>query len=322
MKNSIKTVLGKHDVEEMTRQSFGRHISVAEMKPLEDGFFNAACLLRLSNGIEAVLKVSPTTDVRVMRYEQGMMAAEVEVLQLLKSAGLPVPGVYHYDNSRRLLDSEYFFMEKVKGTPYNHLKGSLSNAVKGRIEEQLGELNRKINEIKGTKFGSPTNPEYQSSDWSTSFLKLVQDLMLDAKEIGAQLPATTSTILGAFERHRDSLLEVTVPELVHWDLWDGNVFIEEERITGIIDCERALYGDPLMEFYFRNFEDPIDFLKGYGDIKLTQDAKIRSRMYDLYLDLILHIECNFRGYENKDHMNWAKDRLWDSWAEFSKTLLS
>lgn len=51
--------------------------------------------------------------------------------------------------------------------------------------------------------------------------------------------------------------EVTVPRLVHWDLRAGNVLVEQERITGLIDFERCLWGDVRMEVGFRTFaRDP------------------------------------------------------------------
>ena len=49
-----------------------------------------------------------------------------------------------------------------------------------------------------------------------------------------------------------ALDEVQSPRLVHWDLWDGNVFVDPAtaQITGISDFERSLWGDPLMEVNF------------------------------------------------------------------------
>ena len=65
----------------------------------------------------------------------------------------------------------------------------------------------------------------------------------------------------------DVLDEVSEPALVHWDLWAGNVFVKDGKITGITDFERALWGDPLMEHYFRMITEPKRpeaFLRGYG----------------------------------------------------------
>lgn len=71
-------------------------------------------------------------------------------------------------------------------------------------------------------------------------------------------------LLSRLEEEKEFFEEVTVPCLVHWDLWEGNVFVSGGKITGIIDWERALWADPLLELGFRTYDDPADFLEGYG----------------------------------------------------------
>jgi aminoglycoside phosphotransferase (APT) family kinase protein len=41
-----------------------------------------------------------------------------------------------------------------------------------------------------------------------------------------------------------ALDEVTRPALIHFDLWPGNIFVDGSRIVGLIDHERAFWGDP------------------------------------------------------------------------------
>ena len=49
-----------------------------------------------------------------------------------------------------------------------------------------------------------------------------------------------------------ALDEVTVPALVHFDLWPGNILVDRPadgpaRIGGLIDGERMFWGDPLAD---------------------------------------------------------------------------
>jgi len=109
------------------------------------------------------------------------------------------------------------------------------------------------------------------------------------------------------ESRLDALRDVTEPRLLHWDLWDGNVFVKEGRVSGIVDFERAIWGDPLMEFYFGRFHNSKAFRQGYG-VSSPDPAQIaRRKLYDLYIDLILYIECDFRQYENREHIRWTRD---------------
>jgi aminoglycoside phosphotransferase (APT) family kinase protein len=48
------------------------------------------------------------------------MNTEVKVMQLLREyTDLPIPEVYYYDKSRTLIDSKYYFMEKIQGEAYS-----------------------------------------------------------------------------------------------------------------------------------------------------------------------------------------------------------
>jgi aminoglycoside phosphotransferase (APT) family kinase protein len=90
---------------------------------------------------------------------------------------------------------------------------------------------------------------------------------------------------------------------VHFDLWNGNVFVDFSsnpvRLVGIIDGERAFWGDPLAELaslaLFGDIERDAAFLRAYGEEigqRLVFDAPTRTRvaLAQLYLYLIMWIE--------------------------------
>ncbi|ANS75215.1 hypothetical protein AWM70_11880 [Paenibacillus yonginensis] len=345
MRSATKAELTEQQLEKLIRVVFGGKTVIHHSKELEDGWFNAAYWITLStdrygedessgkgdgSGYSGgggsreektvILKAGPPQGARCMRYERNMMNAEVKALVMLREAGIPVPEVYGYDPSRTLVSSEYFVMECLDGMPFNQVKQGLAVQQVKQVQKALGRINRAINEIAGPGFGYLALKEFQSGDWDECFLNMVEGLLLDAEDVRCELPAEPYEIRGAFERGRASLREVREPRLVHWDLWDGNVFVDEGRITGIIDCERALWGDPLMEFYFRSVADSGDFLEGYGPVAQTPGAVKRKRMYDMYLNLIFHIEGVFRQYDNQDHLDWAKKNLWNDWPPFLQVM--
>jgi fructosamine-3-kinase len=116
-----------------------------------------------------------------------------------------------------------------------------------------------------------------------------------------------------FFRHADALDDIQEATLVHWDLWPANIFVIEKdgklEIEGIIDWERAYWGDPESEpAIAAKFYGPAFFV-GYGK-ELSDDlnAVIRHKMYSLFLLLVMKIEAKVR-FENADHLSWVQTEL-------------
>lgn len=314
--------LSRTEIEPLVRQAYGEGTTIRDLSELTGGMFNAAYRLRLSDGRETILKVSPPADARILTYETDIMRTEVEALRLVYGLdGVPVPEVCHYDPSRSLIGSEFFFMEFVPGTPYNELKSLVSDSERAEIEREIGRINRRINAVTGTGFGLPGHVKPVADlSWSSVFVQLMDDLLEDGQRLGAVLPMAYAEAEQAVVQLRPALDAVKQPQLVHWDLWEGNVMIREGRIVSILDWERALWGDPLMEYFFRGFVDNRHFLEGYGSRSEDAGSAARKALYDLYLGLIMVIECRSREYTDAGHVAWVQSNLVNGW-EHLRTLL-
>ena len=108
---------------------------------------------------------------------------------------------------------------------------------------------------------------------------------------------------------------MTVPQLIHWDLWDGKVFVLDGHICGIIDWERALWGDPLMDDRFRRHERSEAFLTGYGQKEFSNSETRRILWYDLFLYGVMMTEGAYRGYPNDSQYQWVKPLFAQSFQE-------
>lgn len=319
MDSFTKVKLDDGQLALLVETAFGKDAGIVSCSELTGGFFNTAYDLELSDGQTVILKIAPADETETLSYEKDIMRAEVEALQLVKTAGgIPVPAVYSYDESLQLIPSPYFFMEKIEGQPYSEVKDTLSIEQRASIEQELGRYQRLINEIKGPQFGLfGQMPEGMVASWRESFTSLMNNLLADAARLEAKLPASHDEIKRVLEQYYPALDEVTEPRLVHWDLWNGNLFVKDGVIVSIIDWERALWGDVLQEYYFRHFEDSAAFHKGYGLIFDSPNEMRRKKLYDLYLDLILVIECYSRQYKDENHVSWTLDNLTESWRTFT-----
>ena len=97
-------------------------------------------------------------------------------------------------------------------------------------------------------------------------------------------------------------------------MWAGNVFTENGNVTGIIDFERAMWADELMEVGFRTYDYNKDFFEGYGKEALNAAEQRRAQWYDMYLFHLMHTECDYRGYDHRWHYDWSGEMI-EKWVE-------
>ena len=144
----------------------------------------------------------------------------------------------------------------------------------------------------------------------------------DAERLSIDLKVSREQLFRDLDRSREIFDEVKIPVLVHWDLWDGNIFVKDNRITGIIDWERSLWADPLMEVGFRTYVPDRDFYNGYGIERLSEKEYLRALWYDVYTMLLVSQECDYRQYETRDMYDWASGHLVDKFNELHRTIHS
>ncbi|MDT8719586.1 phosphotransferase [Clostridium sp. 19966] len=290
-----KSRLNKIEISDMVRLAFGEAASIKKLEELKDGFFNTAYMIELSDGRKTVLKVSPAKEIKVLRYEKNIMNTEVTVMNKLKEDNIQVPKIYYYGKYKTFL--EFFFMEFIEGTPLNKLSSEMTEEQLNKVYKQLGEIVYKFHNIEGKYFGYISQPEKRFDTWKEAFLFMVKELLEDAADEEVKLPYSYNDIYNMIYEKSYVLDEVKQSSILHKDLWEGNIFIEEQtnNITGIIDWERAIYGDSIMDLVCGFLLDKPSFIdKYFGNKLLTYEEKIRVILYNIYLFLIMVIECTYR----------------------------
>lgn len=280
---------------------------------LGHGWFNVAYRIRLRDGREVVLKIAPPPAVEVLSYERGAMGIELAALALIREhTGVPVPEVEYADGSRELCDADYFFMPFIDADNLGVVGENLPEEERARYLEQLGAANRELNSLRGKAFGPLAGPG--DASWRTAFTGMVEDVLRDGERRDVVIGWDYDEVRAAFAEHAASLDEVVEPRFVEWDLWSGNVMVKDGSIVGIIDHERAFYGDPLIEAGFTGTVLPAfgaadAFMRGYGQAPLTDTELTRRRLYAMHLALIMVIETVYRGHTQPTQYEWARARL-------------
>lgn len=316
MQSKTKNLKTQDQIQQMTQRAFGVDLAPQDaVTELKDGWFNAGYLIRLADGREVVLKIAPPADAEVMQYERDIMTTEVHTMQQVKqNPRIPVPEIYFYDSSHDICDSSYFFMEKMEGDTLEHVKAGLPPEVQASLERQTGEIVREINTFTGTFFGYEGNPRLRADTWREAFMKIFESVMEDAEKKDVQFDFTHDDIREVVHKHLPALDEITTPVLVHWDAWNPNFFAKEGQIVGIIDFERALWAEPLMEAQFRPLlgEGITQQMHGYGKTSFTFTEGQRMHLYSLHLALVMHVECYYRNYDTDEIFNFSRGFISDT----------
>ena len=314
VQSQTKNVKTREEIDVLARHAFGLGLAPGEtgLRELTDGWFNAVHEIGLDDGRRVVLKIAPPPDAPVMTYERDLMATEVATMRLVRSdPAIPVPAVLFHDDSRRLCDAPYFFMEKASGDNLDHVRKSLSADEASALDRDVGAVVRAINGFRGEWFGLPGHPGLRAPTWREAFGRLVESVLEDAARRDVAFPRPVAEIRALLQHHAPTLDAVREPRLVHWDGWDKNFFVAGGRVSGLIDFERALWADPLMEAQFRalSWGGVSDALRGYGWTTFSDDEMVRNRLYTLHLALVMHTECFYRHYPDDEILDGSRDML-------------
>lgn len=285
-------------------------VRMKSYRELTEGLCNVAYRIELEDGRAVVLKIAPGNTECQMSYEVNMMRAEVSAMRLAQDhTDILVPRVYYYDDTKALCSSEYFFMECLEGNSFSSIKETLSKEEMEAIEYEIGQTVRRIHNLQGEKFGLLGAKESWQSEFFAYFYQLMVGVLHDGLRKNVDIGADYEEVRNLLLRDQLVFEEVRNPVLIHWDTWEGNWFIKDKKLVGLIDWERAMWGEGLMEDRFRSHCKSESFLRGYGIESFTKAQKLRLAWYDIYLYIIMMIEGSYREYDNDGQYQWAKKLL-------------
>ncbi len=306
MKSTTKPAVTLAQIQALVKKHFGSEAMVRDHCELTGGWFNAAFRVGIpAKGLDLVLKVAPAPGSKIFTYEQKAMEAEIAMLRMLAGhPAIPAPKLHAVDFDMDVVPSKCFFMDFLTGSPWNKIQGKVSRANHATLEKEFAAIQMAINAIKGNYFGFlelNDDGRVKKDNWYDAFSDLVAILLEDYAKFGIEVPPFASKTVTMLPKYERAFREVKTPSLVHWDLWEGNIFLERREdgyhVQGITDFERALWADPYIEVSFWNPKRHAVLVDCYGRAAFgTRDVQIRRAFYDLYLSMIMYLEQYTRGY--------------------------
>jgi fructosamine-3-kinase len=262
------------------------------------------------------------------------MTTEADYYRLAAARGVTsVPQTIYHGT---VAGEEALVMSLCPGRPWPEVAAQLSVGQQHALRAAVGRELASMHAITGPGFGYPAWPRMTATgphdeagsgsraarplaaSWREAFTAMVAAVLDDAQRYGVALPRPAQAIAAAVHRAGGVLDTVDTPALVHFDLWDGNILVdlaapEAPALGGLIDAERAFWGDPVAELaslWLLGDVDPDDgLLTGYraagGRLELDRSARRRLALYRLYLYLIMWIEVAPRAY-GEERVSWLR----------------
>jgi aminoglycoside phosphotransferase (APT) family kinase protein len=272
----------------MCQRGFGHAVQAESFDELGGGTFNTAYLVRLSDGQKVVLRVAPAQTADVDWQDAFLMRSEHAMQPFFAPVAALIPKTLLVDFTHQLLDRDYMFQTFIAGERWDDAWDELAPGENNRLWSQFGDIMRQIHEVRGAAFGLP-RPGFLFRRWSECVIDRFERTLQAATEIQ---PGTKdlSRILELVRAHPGYLDEIEAPRLLHGDLWLFNILIRrgsgEPDIVGILDADRAWWGDPMADwtmFIFAHAEQKAGhphFWRAYGKPEGRPAVMFRKSVYD------------------------------------------
>ena len=307
---------------------------VVDCERLGGGTFNTVFRVRRTDGSALVIKLAPSPDVTNMRHERGLLATETLFYERTQDVAVAVPKVLARGAEREDA-GEWLVMTECGGQNWSELTDHIDEQQRRSLRHELGRQVANVHTVTGPAFGYPSESIGPlRGTWRSAFTDMLEAVLDDADRFNAPLPWSTEHIRAAYAANSAVLDDVTVPRLVHFDLWDGNILVDgldgsgEPHIGGLIDAERAFWGDPLAEFVslalLGDIQQDDAFLEGYraagGSVTFDETKRRRLALYQTYLYLIMLVESVPRAFDEThraqryEHVVPQLVKAFDAWS--------
>ncbi|MHA1370159.1 MAG: phosphotransferase family protein [Promethearchaeota archaeon] len=313
----------KEKINIVTREYFG--CKPYRLERIKTGLFNTSFILYFKASLDVlrrhywnddtklVMRIAPPDDAGFIFYERNMMWQEPAIHEvLLEKTSIPVPEIIVSDFTRQLLNRDFLIMEYLPGSPLSNVYQHLNLTKLKRVFYQTGEYIAQAHEITYPRqygYRGRHKPCPTKDTWRDAFYVMWNYLLNDLVDCGAYSIEEANAFRSTLEIYIDLFPKRPSASLLHMDVWSQNILVDDEgNMTGLIDWDRSLTGDPLIEFSVLDYCGILNpaFWNGYGKkLEIDLDQDVCMKFYFLY-EHQKYIIINIRRNNNPTKANQYK----------------
>jgi aminoglycoside phosphotransferase (APT) family kinase protein len=271
------------------QRAFGASVCIISARELGGGTFNTTFLVTLDDQ-QVILRIAPSTTAHLMWNDHWLMRREVQIQPFFAALATLMPRTLLADFTHQLIDRDYIVQTYLAGDRWDHSTDRFTPEEKLRLWEQFGSITKTIHNTMGTTFGGPyPAPEFQT--WSHTVLYRLESAL--QAMIEEQLDVTDlRSVLMIVQNQYAPFDAIAQPRLLHGDLWLFNILVsrgsEGPTISGILDADRAWWGDPLADWTMfvlamaasEKHPGHARFWQSYGAPEQTPETTFRREVYE------------------------------------------
>lgn len=245
------------------------------------------------NSFDLVLRKNSESGVSVSSDREQ----EYRLLSRLHELGIKVPKPIHFEKNPNFLNSDFFIMEKINGVAEGHKLVKTPKAEKRKsITQDIGKSLANIHQIKSDSELMKFLPKPNKDNYLESKILYFRDQL--------DLLQTSRPILEyAISWMANNLPKVDDLVLVHGDFRNGNIMIENDYVSGILDWEFTQWGDRREDigwftakcWRFGQFENIAGGIGSYKDF-----SQAYAEVCDIYIP-----EFELKFWYVLSHVRWA-----------------
>jgi fructosamine-3-kinase len=277
--------LSTDDAERILGAWRGQPTACSAVVPLKGGLVNSVFRLEFDEApFRAVVKIHGV--------DGDTFAEEARALEYLAAeTSCPVPRVHLHDGTGSTVPHAFLLLVLVDGRCLQGL--DLGEADRAALDVQLAGVLSELHRHHAETWGPPGG-DAGAANWSDVVTARLAEVRRSPAVEARLAPDVLALLDDAIDLTGPELADAGPPTLVHGDVWDGNLMVQQVDgrwdITGLLDPNLQFADVELELAYLEVFDNPREaFFAAYTEVHPLRPGYERRRLFYWLHTALLHV---------------------------------